>query len=325
MKIFFSKYLLKPIEGSQRSGREGALLKIIYPDAEVGYADCNPWPAWGDETLEKQLHLLGQGIPTPLMQRSLEAANLDKEARKHEKSLFTNLHIPPSHYHLSDLLTADLQTFEFFLSLTPSTLKLKVGIDPQRELFVLQQWGPKLAKAGWKLRLDFNERLSQEAFLHYLEELGQLRQSIEFYEDPFLFDPQVWQTIRKAYKIALACDRKSTEALAFPECCDFLVVKPAVQEITPFLQSQRGARLLVFTSYLDHPIGQLFAGYTAAKASQEIGAGVSLCGLLTHKAYEPNAFSEALAIEKNCLIPLKKGFGWGYNTLLEKQAWQPLT
>ncbi len=324
MKIAIFHYALQPVGGSQRPPRRGVLLQVVFRDGSVGYGDCHPWHELGDANLDLQLQLLSCGHMTPLLTRSLAAARADADARKSGYHLFKDLAIPASHHHMADLIMRHKPDFEKFLQHGPATIKIKVGIDPPAECAVLKKWSHELRAAGCRLRLDFNCRLKEEAFIHYLSELGDLREGIDFYEDPFHYQPQRWQKVREELRISLACDRESLHALSFPASCDVLVVKPAVQEIFPFLTAQRAQRILVITTYADHPIGQLAAAYVAACAAKSHPQALGLCGLLTHHAYETTPFSAALDQHETQLRPSTEGCGWGYDTLLKELAWQPL-
>ena len=62
------------------------------------------------------------------------------------------------------------------------------------------------------------------------------------------------------------------------------------------------------------------AAWEAARAA-ESGGTVLACGLLSHLAYEMDAFSEQLSISHGVLIgPAGPGFGFG--ELLEAQQWE---
>jgi O-succinylbenzoate synthase len=108
-------------------------------------------------------------------------------------------------------------------------------------------------------------------------------------------------------RVRLALDRATGKE------ADVLVVKPAIQEVPT------DERELVVTSYMDHPVGQLFAAYVAATTKTS-----DRCGLLTHLVYEPNAFSERLRIDGMRLVP-PGGNGIGFDDLLENLAWRKLT
>lgn len=324
MKIAVSRYQMEPLEGSQRAVRHGALLRVSFRDGSTGYADCHPWHEWGDTPLDLQLELLACGHITPLVSRSLVAARTDAEARKYQRHLFHNLVVPPSHQHFSDFVHRHQFDFDKYLENKQVPIKIKVGVDPKLEIAILNHWSKEIASSECLLRLDFNSRLPEKGFVEFLDSIKAVRDHIEFYEDPFPFDPQGWQRLREEESIALAADRESFAALEYPLSCDYLVVKPAVQEIYPFLGSQRKNRRLIITSYLDHPIGQLSAAYLAAVTSKRDGTILDVCGLLTHQAYKQCEFSRELKQEGPRLVPHHEGSGWGYDDLLKGLKWRPL-
>lgn len=280
MEIFYSKYQLQP-------GRNGALLKI-----NGGYADCHPWPELGDLPIEEQLNLLKEGVKTALTKRSLHYAGLDREARKRKISLFQGLKIPKSH---------------LYSEASSGTIKIKVGRHPVKDLELLKCFVGK----PLTLRLDANERFTEEQFSIFLEMITPLHKQIEFIEDPFPYDPKRW----KAYtQVPLACDRQSDIALQYPDSQKVLIVKPAINDPEKY---KNASNKLVVTSYLDHPFGQVCAAYEAARLTQEV------CGLLSHLVYPNDRFSQSLSIVERRLIP-PKGTGFGFDSLLNTLSWEPL-
>jgi O-succinylbenzoate synthase len=149
---------------------------------------------------------------------------------------------------------------------------------------------------------------------------------LDFIEDPWVWNPQAWAELKSRFGVRLAGDRE-TQSLGASELedamksgvVDLQVLKPAVQE-WPGTK-----RRVVFTSYLDHPLGQMSAAYVAANtvADQNISAGVEVCGLLSHRAYEANPFSELLCVKGAFLKPAG-GMGLGFDELLAKLSWEKL-
>ena len=109
-------------------------------------------------------------------------------------------------------------------------------------------------------------------------------------------------------------ETKSFNSLVLSEGYSVKVVKPAWE---PRIGRQNSP--VVYTSAMDHPIGQLFA---AAKAADYPGE-VRDCGLLTHWLFEPTEFSEALQVEDRRLVP-PGGTGLGFNELLDGLPWKSL-
>ena len=76
---------------------------------------------------------------------------------------------------------------------------------------------------------------------------------------------------------------------------------------------------VLFTSAMDHPLGQLYAAYEAS----QFGGVQEDAGLLTHWIFEPNEFSEAFEVSDRRLIP-PKGDGLGFGELLDALPWREL-
>lgn len=224
--VDYWKYELKPkrrLSAIAAEGpRRGALIRV-----DGGYADIHPWPELGDAPLNEQLALLARGETTPLTRASLKFADIDRAARRDERSLFDGLTIPPSHWPGPDPPGG----FD--------TVKLK-SIDRIPEHV--------------RLRIDFNATLTPEEFVRIAATLP--RERVDFIEDPCPYDAATWTDLRARTGLRLALDRGSVAGQR--RGADVLVIKPAIEEIPP-TDSE-----LVVTSYMDHPIGQLCAAYAAA-------------------------------------------------------------
>ena len=110
-----------------------------------------------------------------------------------------------------------------------------------------------------------------------------------------------------------------------PDVPQVLVLKPATQAWKPVLQAARlWHKRLVVTSYLDHPLGQLGAAWIAARAAAQAPGTMDICGLLSHSAYEPTAFSEALSVSGPLFRPRLEEPGLGLGRLLEKLDWRQI-
>jgi O-succinylbenzoate synthase len=278
--------------------RRGALIRV-----NGGVADVHPWPELGDLPLDGQLALLARGETTPMTQASLEFASLDASARRDGRNLFDGLTIPPSHWPGPD----PPASFD--------TVKLKsIDVIPDRV----------------RLRIDFNATLTAEEFVQIAATLP--RERIDFIEDPCPFDAEVWRELRSKTGLRLALDRAPSSSqhrqeclcrtdsamshrhscLCFLDSYDALILKPAIQEIACTDKE------IVVTSYMDHPVGQLCAAYTAATANI-----TSTCGLITHVLFESDLFIERMRIDGTRLVP-PSGTGWGFDDFLEKLPWQRL-
>lgn len=325
--IAFSAYDLIPNQPIQskiaHSIRCGALLKFHFENGTIGYADCHPWVELGDDPLKTQLKMLKEGVCTKLTAQSLAFAWCDAEARSAGINLFADKIIPPSHYLLANLENYHLAQVLKHVEEGFTRIKIKLGNHLKEEVKNLKKLceilfeNEALAKK-LLLRLDFNLKLDFLKFEQFLEEIGLWKEKIEFYEDPFGFDFDVWRSLQKKHRINLACDYLSERVCQGLDCSIIAIHKPAVQAQTLF---QAGYKRIV-TSYLDHPLGQLCAAFTASSV-QNNPIPLEICGLLSHKIYQNNAFSEQLFNDGPVLVP-PGGTGFGFNELLESQTWCPL-
>jgi len=293
---------------TRRRIHEGALLRV-----GDGFGCVHPWPELGDAPLADQLALLRENRTTALTKQTLACCAADGAARREARRLFAGLAIPPSHATLPEFPSADecaaLSADGF------SCIKIKAPNDCREMASMINELAAELDRLGLplSLRLDFNATLTPNAVLDFAWTLTKpARRRIEFLEDPCPYDPVQWRAVRRMAQIPLALDR--CEAAPEPDSFDVRVIKPALQEIPA-----SPGRMLV-TSYMDHPLGQMFAAWQAALHFD----GCDACGLLTHALFEPNPFSERLRVSGPLLHP-PKGTGLGFDDLLEGLPWKRLT
>jgi len=328
MRVDPSFYELHPVGFLGRANpgrpRRGAILRVRFSDALVGYSDCHPWPELGDLILEDQLRLLKAGQLTPLTQQSVEFARADAEARAAGVSLWEGIQIPPSHALISDLKSLSPERLAVLAGAGVRAIKLKSGGSLEDAVF-LHGLFDHLREHGLKVRLDFNAGLSVGQLDQFLGSLGDDLASIDFIEDPVPFDSSVWAGIQRRWGLRLALDRAYFDGELDPEAFSVLVFKPAVQSLAWALDFVRRFQVpVVVTSYLDHPLGQLGAAWMAGRLARE-GIPVLDCGLLSHFAYQQRGvgssdpvvpFFQALQINGAKLIP-PHGLGLGWDHLLE--------
>jgi O-succinylbenzoate synthase len=178
------------------------------------------------------------------------------------------------------------------------------GDDPPDAFDTVKLKGVQSIPPRVRLRIDFNATLTPEEFVRIAETLPHER--IDFIEDPVPYDEEVWEQLRERTQLRLALDRGHGVA-------DVLIHKPALSETFPAFNGE-----IVVTSYMDHPIGQLFAAYVAA--THDVSAR---CGLFTHVLYEPDEFIERIRADGARLLP-PEGTGIGFDDLLERLPWQRL-
>lgn len=302
MSIDISRYSLK----FKQTGKErrGFLIRVKSQSGSVGYADCHPWVEFGDASLAEQEKSIRDRKLTPLLTRSLHFAAIDAAGRRSGIHLFNKKEIPASHVLSTlQLLPSQLKKIEEW---GVTCIKLKIQKQDAAELLkVASQLPPHM-----RLRLDFNAHFSYDECRNFLKAIQPIKNKIDFIEDPMPFDLDKWLLLEKDFGIQMASDFETSEA---PH--PFIEIhKPAVQSAP-----QTKNRLIV-TAYLDHPIGQLSAAYTALQlpaAKHEIG------GWLPHPMYEENDFSKQLGIKNGRIVP-PPGTGFGFDDLLASLQWERL-
>ncbi len=286
-----------PAGGNARSARrvlEGFLVRV-----DGGYASVLPWPELGDAPLEEQWQAFRGGGTTPLLERARACAAVDAAARREGRSLFLGPScVPRSHATVTGSADFVALRAEGF-----TAVKLKGGAD----------WGDVLGRmrqavaAGLRVRVDFNGSLQEEAFLGFARAAEDVREWVDFVEDPLPYDAARWERLRQESGWRLALDRLTgEEAGGF----DVRVLKPALEAVA------RRAGPVVFTSYMDHPLGQAFAAWEAAR----YGEGQELAGLLTHRLFVEDSFTERLA-PRGPAWSGPGGTGLGFDDLLEALRW----
>ncbi len=305
-----SRGLLNAI--SRRREFEGALIRV-----DDGYGCIHPWPELGDPTLEKCLEDLAGPRRRSIVRRALRCAEFDRVARVFEHSLFEEMEVPESHATLSKECAREVA---LAVEAGFTHVKLKLGRDLVAEAGFLDEMAVEYPAIRW--RLDFNESLEPadaETFLCGLAE--KTRAAIDYVEDPCPYSDVVWSGLGQRTRVPLAVDR---EAAPLSVAARVMVIKPAVDE--PFLlaeAAQRNQQQVVVTSYMDHPVGQTFAAWEAARLGLQFPGLVGICGVQTHHLFEPDAFSDVLGPWSPVFQP-PAGNGLGFEDLLDALPWTRL-
>lgn len=305
-----SRGLLNAI--SRRREFEGALIRV-----DGGYGCIHPWPELGDPTLEKCLEDLAGARRRSIVRRALRCAEFDRVARVFEHSLFEEMEVPESHATLSKACAREVA---LAVEVGFTHVKLKFGRDLAAEACFLEEMVSEFPVLRW--RLDFNESLEPAEAETFLCGLGEkARLAIDYVEDPCPYSDAVWSGLRERARVPLAVDR---EAAPMSSAARVMVIKPAVDE--PFLlaeAAQRHQQQVVVTSYMDHPVGQAFAAWEAARLGLQFPGLVGICGVQTHHLFEPDAFTELLGPWSPVFQP-PAGNGLGFDDLLDALPWTRL-
>lgn len=317
MKIALSQYELKaksPLGRSAGATRRGALLRFEFAEG-YGYADCHPWPEFGDESLSLQLEKLRAGVLTRLTQRAQTLARLDAAFRAKKISAFSGLQIPESHALAGN---SDESSLEDWAKEGFKTVKVKANSEA-KGLASLTSTAKQL---GLKLRIDFNAALDLKQASTIFDALCASADAIDFVEDPILYDPKSWQSLRKRFPLRLALDR---DLPGDDVSTDLLVHKPAIQDHSAVVDfAEKSGTKLVVTTYLDHPLGVSSAAWVASRAADKLGGQLETCGLMSHLVYEEEPFSAALRRSGATLFP-PEGTGFGFDGLLRDTHWENLS
>ncbi|MFT4176326.1 MAG: hypothetical protein QM627_06685 [Luteolibacter sp.] len=297
---------------SNRTTFEGALIEI-----GGGFGCIHPWPELGDPPLEKCLEDLKGARRWPIVRRAIRLAEYDRTARAFDHSLFEEMEVPQSH---ATLASATVKDVALTVEAGFSTIKLKLGRLPASEAKLLDEMAAEFPHLRW--RLDFNESQTPDDIRSFVSALGETtRNAIDFLEDPTPYSDSGWSALAKELKLKLAVDR---EAAPLSASAAFIVIKPAIDE--PFLLGEsaiRNRQRAILTSYMDHPVGQAFAAWEAARLGLQFPGLVGLCGLQTHHLFEPNEWTEALGPWTPEFHP-PEGTGIGFDDLLDTLPWSRL-
>ena len=121
--------------------------------------------------------------------------------------------------------------------------------------------------------------------------------------------------------VRVAVDR---EAAPMCSAAQVMVLKPAIDE--PWLLAEAAAnrgQQVVVTSYMDHPLGQAFAAWEAARLGLTFRGLLGVCGLQTHHLFQADAFSELLG-GWSPSFQSPGGTGLGFDDLLDALPWTRL-
>lgn len=294
---------------SARRVFDGVLIRI-----DGGFGCIHPWPELGDPPLEKCLADLAGARRWPIVRRAVRCAEYDRVARVFEHSLFEEMEIPESH---ATLAKCDAAAVEAAVDAGFLTIKTKFGHDLAAEAAFLDTMAAEHPELRW--RLDFNEIPTPDEAAAFLSVLRvETRVAIDYVEDPCPYSDTVWASLRRKTSVNIAVDR---EAAPLSTAAQVMVIKPAVDE--PFLLGEaalHNQQRVILTGYMDHPVGQTFAAWEAARLSLQFPGLVGLCGLQTHHLFEPDMFTEMLG-SWSPTFQAPEGWGLGFDDLLEGLQW----
>ncbi len=312
-EIWVSHYELKSARGlnsaSERTSHPGALVRV-----GAGYGCIQPWPELGDPPLDVQLKSLVDECPTQQAAITVECARQDGKARIEGRSVFAgvNAPIPESHWLYQvgdDIGKIRGQGFR--------TVKVKIGPKTVHTELI-----ESLVDVGLRIRLDANGSFPFAQFRDWWDLLAtSVREEIEFVEDPVPWNWWNWHCLEQI-GVPLAVDRDAEKNRPH---CPWAIFKPAINReeiLLPWVR-EKGMQLAV-TSYLDHPLGQMWAAFAAQQLNVDEPDWLGECGLISHRCFEKTDFSEQLQVIGS-VLQIPEGTGLGFNDLLEALPWKRLT
>lgn len=324
MKLWYSPYQLKlkhlPNSRTSEQVRRGALIKIEHPNLGFGYSDLHPSLELGDLSVEQQLSLFREDRLTVQMQQAVFHSQLDARARSQKESLFTGLKIPKSHFLILSIENFTREKFENALDSGFERFKFKFGRDLKTELDALRKIS-EFELGDARFRFDFNCSLTQGIFYEFWRALPRnIQGRIEFIEDPFEYSELDW--LRAEQFVPLALDRDLAVRLGEQKGFSVAVIKPARENVDLILPKIKKLGLkYLFTTSLDHPVGQMFAALNAALCANDVNRLDS--GLLSLSSFEKNNYFEKMSSRGPWLEGMTAP-GIGFGDLLEKENWIPI-
>lgn len=325
----FFRYSLHPLHviGAVASSRprEGSLIRIEWSDGLFGYGDLFPWPEYGDPDIESLLRNFHLGRQTVLLERCVELARHDAQARFEKRNLLQGLPLLRHHFLIADVLQVSTAYLNEIQSQGFRSVKIKCGLDPKAELFLIREL---INTYGFWVRLDFNSRSNPEHFGAFLDQLNSRELSqIEFVEDPFPYEAHLWRRFSSRVPLALDHEFDKVDWAEFRKEViapfQVVVLKPARQRIDVILGQIPESLQLVFTNSLDHSVGQMHAIAVAAQYKALQPERCLEMGGLIEGVYEPDVFSSRLQRDAAVLLPAQ-GTGVGFDDLLRDLNWIPM-
>ena len=328
---------MAPLHHPYELDRRGVKRQGVLLNFDGGYADLHPWPELGDSGLPDLLRHLAEGNYgfSPLLGRAFLLAEVDREARQSKVSLLAKTMVPESHAYLGDLRTflekeERAAWIERLAREGFGKVKVKLRLsDADLQAREFEKLARLCLAHALKLRVDFNGSGSTATVERFLRALStSTLDAIDFVEDPFarselarLGGADDVARLQQALEIHFALDWfKDLPSEGF----DVLVLKPAREAPEPFLESAHAdIRRIVFTDSLAHPLDSVASAWSAASAFSRHPLLIDECGLLSYRAYQTNAFSEALSWE-GPRFRAPPGTGFGFDELFSQLPWKPL-
>ncbi|MCX7869454.1 MAG: hypothetical protein N2322_05825 [Terrimicrobiaceae bacterium] len=266
---------LRMARGPVLSHREGVLIRVVFPDGQVGFGDAAPLPGWSKETVEDVLQALASkhhDAPLPSLQFALESARRAwAPQRPHKKIPLCSLALPGSPWP-----PPGAGTIKF---------KLPGGVGEALDLVAeLKARGCP----GSRLRFDANRQFSLDDALRVAKACEGL--PVEFFEEPTFETAQLTGWPLRS-PVPLAVDETLREfGPAHPACqaATVFVIKPTLTGgWEDCLRLASSAKAAVISSSFESFVGIHALGELAAcLPGPPMAAGLDTLSWLSHGLIE---------------------------------------
>lgn len=322
MKVWFSPYKLYPathLNAQVNQGeRAGALVKIQTEEGLVGYADFHRPKLLEDLNQFETLKELRSLVNKPDFARTLSLAERNAKGYQFKETKIKN------HFLITDVESFSYLDLLFYESNGFNRFKVKMGRSLRKQSLALKELCEKSDSKTY-FRLDFNASVAKEDFKIWIKKNSAwLCKKIDFIEDPVKYDPSYWRFLKQEYGLNIALDLEADPLkVDIDGSYSVVVVKPAVQDEQPILDKFKGSNIkLVWTHYMDHPLGQATAIASALKAKEQLGNNLLDCGLLGKEIYSDLDANTYIQQDGACIVN-PKGEHLGFKKYLEDLKWFP--
>jgi O-succinylbenzoate synthase len=330
MKFYYSLYELQPrkLPGAKpkdppQPPRKGALLKVEWSEDKIGYADLHPWPEFGDMELEDHLAQLRQMRLTTPVEQAIWLASLDAKGRQEKKNIYENQNLLKNNGLLLRINPHTVEILDPLVKAGFSKVKVKVGFELEEEVEMINR---AALTHEVKIRMDFNSRLTWTTFEKYMTKLSpNAKRQIEYIEDPFPYDPEMWKEARQIIPLAIDWELKKIP-LNHPTSveADIIVLKPTHDDVDARVeQSLKWNKKITVTSHMGHPLGVMQCAAVAQDLAKKHPNMMLDPGCLSFDVYEPNEFTSLLNVQ-GPYIKKVGGWGIGFDFLLRNEKWNLL-
>ncbi len=322
MKIYYSHYKFEPEHKrsalDKNKASEGWLLKLQSGDEE-GFANLHAH-GFDDFNLDEVKALLLKKEIHPALGLAINYAEQDLQSRRLKYDSLASAFLIENHYSGGPLLNFDVSRLPQLYTSGFRIIKIKLGLDREREEKLLTEMAKEPVLQKLKLRLDFNSSYTAEDFTAWLESHKLLLERVDFIEDPTEYDSAKWSAWRKKFKVNLALDLWNQSLRSEWSGASHLIFKPARMNAIEFLKQLKDVKdyKFVVTHFLDHSVGVATAAATALKMKFFIKDKLIECGLIP--THEKDSWVES----KGPHLVMQTHFGIGFNEELAKIKWSTL-